>query len=798
MDVAPLYKEKYFLSLCFEKNTIIPKMAHTLQPINLRSALLKYLYHWPLFLLGLCLTFAIAFYYLKVTNPTYEVKAVIAVKDVKKTTEEHSALKELEQSSQAKIAENEVEIISSRKLINQVVNQLQLETSYTSKDGLKTVDLYKNSPISLTLEKEYEADQKSSLNVLVKESGFTLIEQGGSKKDFSYGQSIKGSFGIWKLNPTSKLKDFLGKEIMITISPKAAAAELYQKALQVSLINKLAPTISLSINDKVPQRGQDVLNALISNYILASTSEKSENSNMSIGFIDKKLDSLRTELNVAEGAVEVYKSGNSLTDINSESKSYLESSRINEMKLNDTKVQIDIIEGIESYVNSPQNSNTMPSTIGIADNNLASLIDKLSDLQLQKAKLLATTPESNYIFEPINNQLKITKNAIIGNVRSIKASLLSTKRQLENFNAKVQGSIRQIPGQERQSESLIRQQKAKEDLYNYLLQKRAELSLSYTATLSDARVVDSAYIGSKIWPQTTPIMAVSGLMGLLLPFLIVYTRTTLRNKILTKGDIEKNVKIPILGELPNEYLEKNSLVDHSVNNVLSEHFRAIRTKLYYLNKAKETGRVTLITSSVSGEGKSFVSANLSTSLAFMGRKTILLELDLRKPKLAKVFNLKSRYKGLTEYLSSDINVNDIIQKSNFFEKLDVISAGQPVNNPAELLTLERLSKLIKHLRENYDDIIIDSPPLHLVTDAMIISRLTDITLYVIRQGVTDKAELEFINELEQQNELPNINIIFNGVAQGKFGYGNHYTSSYYSKPSSFSAKKMMGKFLSRF
>ncbi|RZL50970.1 MAG: polysaccharide biosynthesis tyrosine autokinase [Pedobacter sp.] len=773
-------------------------MAQTLQPINLRSALLKYLYHWPLFLLGLCLTFAIAFYYLKFTNPTYEVKAVIAVKDVKKTTEERSALKELEQSSQAKIAENEVEIISSRKLITQVVNQLQLETSYTTKDGLKTIDLYKKSPISFTLEKEYEADQKSQIRVTLKEAGFTLLQQDGSEKEFAFGQSIKSGFGVWKLSPTGKLKEFLGKEIVITVNPKIGAAEAYQKALQVSLINKLAPTISLTINDKVTQRGQDFLNALISNYILASTSEKSENSNMSIGFIDKKLDSLRTELNAAEGAVEVYKSGNSLTDINSESKSYLESSRINEMKLNDTKVQINIIEGIEHYVNSPQNSNTMPSTIGIADNNLAGLIDKLSDLQLQKAKLLATTPESNYIFEPINNQLKITKNAIIGNVRSIKASLLSTKRQLESFNAKVQGSIRQIPGQERQSESLIRQQKAKEDLYNYLLQKRAELSLSYTATLSDARVVDSAYIGNKIWPQTTPIMAISGLFGLLMPFLIVYTRNALGNKILTKGDIERNVKIPILGELPNEYLDKNSLVDHSVNNVLSEHFRAIRTKLYYLDKTKEKGRVILITSSVSGEGKSFVSANLSTSLAFMGRKTILLELDLRKPKLAKTFNLESSYTGLTEYLSSDINVNDIIQKSNFFEKLDVISAGQPVNNPAELLTLERLSTLIKHLQENYDDIIIDSPPLHLVTDAMIISRLTDITLYVIRQGVTDKAELDFINELEQQNELPNINIIFNGVAQGKFGYGNHYTSSYYSKPSSFSVKKSMSKFLSRF
>ncbi|RZL55927.1 MAG: hypothetical protein EOO93_18910, partial [Pedobacter sp.] len=191
-------------------------MAQTLQPINLRSAFLKYLYHWPLFLLGLCLTFAVTFYYLKVTIPTYEVKAVIAVKDVKKTTEERSALKELEQSSQAKIAENEVEIISSRKLITQVVNQLQLETSYTTKDGLKTIDLYKKSPISLTLEKEYEADQKSQIRVILKEAGFTLLQQDGSEKEFAFGQSIKSAFGVWKLGPTSKLNEFLGKEIVIT------------------------------------------------------------------------------------------------------------------------------------------------------------------------------------------------------------------------------------------------------------------------------------------------------------------------------------------------------------------------------------------------------------------------------------------------------------------------------------------------------------------------------------------------------------------------------------------------------
>lgn len=772
-------------------------MINSLKPVNLKSILLKYTYHWPLFILGIFIFISLALIYLKIAKPTYEIRATILVKDAKKTTEEKSALQELDQSESAKIAENEVEVISSRKIVSEVVKQLKLWVNYSTKDGLIETNLYKESPVYFSLKNEESDFNHSIIKVLLQKDGFLIIDD-KTKKRFFYAQEVKSDFGNWKLEPTIFLNRYLNKEVIISINPIALASENYQNALQVSLLNKLAPTISLSINDKITLRGKEFLDTLISNYVRASTSEKSENSTTSISFIDKKIDSLRLELNGVEGAVQDFKSGNGLTDIDSESKSYLENIRLNENKLNDINVQIDIIQGIENYINTSRNSNNVPSTIGISDVNLANLIDRLSQLQVQKAKLLATTPESNYIFEPINNQINTTKTAIFNNVRTIKSSLITAKRQLETFNSKVQSSIRRIPGQERQSASLSRQQKAKEDLYNYLLQKRAELSLSYTATLSDARIVDDAYVKGKIWPQSSPVMAISGLLGLLLPFMVIYVRNNLKDKILTKSDIEEAVKVPILGELPQEYLGKVSLIDHSIKNALSEHFRAIRTKLYYLDKNIEKGRVILITSSVSGEGKSFVSSNLSTSLAFMGRKTILLELDLRKPKLSQNFNLKSQNFGLTDYLKDNVEINEIVQNSNFSENLDIITAGHAVNNPAELLTGSKLNLLINNLKEQYDDIILDSPPLHLVTDAMLISRLANITLYVVRQNVTNKAELDFISEIHQQNELPNLSIVFNGIAEGKFGYGNHYSNTYYTDQSSVSVKKFLRKFLSRF
>lgn len=770
------------------------------KPVNFKNILTKYLYHWPLFLLALIITLSSAVFYYNVVKPTYELRASILVKDVKKTTEEKSALQELDHSDESKIAENEVEILSSRSLISQVVNQLQLWVDYTSKEGFIEESLYKKSPVEFVFVTKESGAPFVLTATIINNAGFYTEDENGKSTKYLFKQTIVSKFGKWKLMPTAHLSIYYGKKIYIRVNNETSAAEKYQGALQVSLLNKLAPTIGLSLNDKDITRGKDFLNTLIFNYNNVATAEKNKLTTSTIAFIDKRLDSLTGELNHAEGAVEKYRSDKGLTDISSESKVYLENAQTNDAKLNDVNVKINLINGIENYINSPQNANNTPSTNGIGDASLTNLVDRLSQLQLQKAKMMATTPESNPIFESINGQIKVTKNGISSTVSSIKSSLYATRGQLQSFNNKFQSSIRQVPGQERQLLSVKRQQTIKEDLYVYLLQKREELSLSYTSTLSDARIIDNAYEGPVIWPQKAPLFAMASFIGFLIPLMLIYTRDNFKDKVLIKNDIEKVLNLPILGELPIDNTNNGELIDQSVNNVISEHLRSIRTKLNYSPDGPvEKGRVVLVTSSVSGEGKSFISSNLSTSLAFLGKKTILMELDLRKPQISKIFKLsEGKVIGLAEYLSSpELTVDEITQKS-FYQKLDIIPSGMPVNNPAELLDSNRLETLITHLRTQYDYIIIDTSPVHLVTDALVISRLTDLTIYIVRQGVTNKSELLFIKELHEQNELKNIKIIFNGIQHGKYGYGNNFSNSYYNVDSNFSFKKSLKKIASRF
>ncbi|RYX87911.1 polysaccharide biosynthesis tyrosine autokinase, partial [bacterium] len=549
-------------------------------------------------------------------------------------------------------------------------------------------------------------------------------------------------------------------------------------AIDVTLSNKLATTVTLTLNDPVPQRGKDILNRLIFNYNAAAGIEKRQETKNTLDFLDKRIDSLGIDLTKTEKKLESFKSSKSLTtDISEDSKISLQNLQANDTRLNEVNIQLSVIEGIVRYVNSPVNTGKAPATLGITDVALSSLIEKLATLQLQRERLLATTPETNPDFEPINRQIAITRTAIKENVKNIKSSLLSTRNKLQSYNSGFESSIKNIPTQERELVSIKRQQAIKENLYNYLLQKREEVSVSYASILTNDRIVDQAYSGT---PKSNKSLAfaVALVLGLGLPAGLIFARNSLSNKITTPQEIKDKLDIPVIAELPYE-VTKNAIVINGNTTAISEQFRALRTKMHYLYGEKEDGRVTLLTSSVPSEGKSFVSGNLALALACSGRKTIILELDLRKPQLTKNFNLADHYPGITDYILGKVSLSDIVQASNLDHNLRFIGSGTNVNNPSELLEQKQLNDLILELRNQYDDIIIDSPPVHLVPDAMILSRLTDQTFYMVRQGFTEKLELPFIKELNDQKQLTNINLIFNGIERLKYGYGYKYNNKYY-------------------
>jgi len=551
----------------------------------------------------------------------------------------------------------------------------------------------------------------------------------------------------------------------------------------------------------VPQRGVDVLNSVINTYLKAAVDEKNRKTEATIKFINKRIDSIGRDLHMSEAEIQSYASSRGLSNIDQQSQTYVQDAQSSQKALDDINLQIRIINSIENYVNSP-GANKQPSTVGLQDASLNSMLDKLTDAELRKQNLLANNPPDNPVFEPINNEIKALQANIREKVRNDKETLMLTRGQLQSTNSRAESQIRSVPGQQTQLNGMQRDKDVEAKLYSFLLEQREALSLKFASTVTDAKVVDYAHAGNSKWPKPSIVYLFAIFAGMLVPIGIIYTRNSFDDKITHRRQIEQEVDVPILGELSFQESSTPIVITKERGSfAIGEQFRALRSKLYQVLNNNESGKVCVVTSSTSGEGKSFVSANLAVTLAYAARKTIILEMDLRKPKIASIFELPDEHLGISDYLESDhLQIDNLIRPSGI-SGLDVMSSGTIQENPSELLEKVNLDNLIDILRRQYDFIIIDSPPIHLVTDALIISRVSDAALYVIRQGYTLKEELEFINEVKKENRFSNLNLIFNGIKREKYGYGYNYNNSYYnaytSQPKNTFGRVMKG-FFSRF
>jgi len=739
---------------------------------NFGENLSKYLYYWPLFLVCIVSSLAVAYVYLHYAKPEYIVKAKLLIKAEKSSTNTESSLNEIIKPYQTgKSVEDEIEILKSRSVIQQVVKDLELWAHY-EEEGIVGEDLYGQSPLRFRIvRKAQDFESKDFVVTILDAEKFSLEDADGNVNEFRFSDRLRNNFGSWRLEKTGTFKDYIGKTINIKVKDPEIATDQLLGRIEATEINKNASVVELSIQENVLKRGKDILNQLIVQYNLASEREKERVAGTALKFIDERLSSLTGELNSVEKDVEGFRSSRGLTDISSESKVYLDNVRVNDANLNQVDVQLNVIRGIERYVNSPNNASaSAPSTIGIEDPALTSWVSKLIDLQLQYQQLMGTLPEKNPAFEPIRQQIASTKDAIKQNISNIKSSLISTRRQLESFNSGFQGSIKSLPSDERQLVSIKRQQSIKENLYLYLLQKREEAALSHASTLAFSQTVDSAYLDTYKKPLTYSLAL---FIGILIPALILFGRQLLNNKIQSTEQIERT-GVPVTAELVYEYSKSPIVVHNKSRFAIGEQFRSLRTNLLYLHDKKKSGRVTLVTSSIAGEGKSFVASNLGVALAASGRKTIILELDLRKPKIAANFNI-GKGLGLSDFLDRRATLDQIINASALHPNLSIIGTGTLPENPSELLEQIEIDELIQLLRSEYDDIILDTPPIFLVTDAMIISRVADASLYVVRQNFSYRKHLGFIKKIFREHKLPKMQVVFNAIQKrGEYKYGYEY------------------------
>ncbi|RYY08328.1 MAG: polysaccharide biosynthesis tyrosine autokinase [Sphingobacteriaceae bacterium] len=767
---------------------------------NLKYFLSRCLYHWPLFLIGVLITTGIAYYNIRSQKPSYEVAAKILVNDGKPSGES-SALEKLNVTEASKGIDNEMEILKSRPLVLEAVKSLNLWITYEETGKYYQKDVYATTPLIFKYLSKGQFTGIQAFDVIVLANNhFALLKSNGESIDGSYNNTFSNSFGSWKLEPTKNTNKYIGKKIRITLYDPDIVAGGYQGRIRIAGTLIGSNLLNVSFNDEVPERGKAFLAELFKNYVLKTKENKNFATANALKFLNTRLDTISRELNEAERKIGSYKSTNKFTDISAKGGTYLGNVQNNDAKLAELNIQLDLLSGIENYVNSSRNDDNVPVTAGITDGSLSGLVGQLSVTIQQRNKLLATTPESNPIFDPINKQIRSIKSAIKETIKGVRSSLEITKNQLQANNSKFESSFQQVPAQEREFVNMTRQKSLKEDQFLYLSQQRETIALNYASTLSDVQIVDEPH-DAGLTPSRAPlVLSTAFLLGLLLPAGFVYGRTAIKNHIIDKREIESKTNTPVISEI--NYDENNSLksITSRNGNIFGEQIRELRTKLLHLHQKNATGRVTLFTSSTSAEGKSFITSSLGLAIAASGRKTVILELDLRKPKVSRNYDLDANHLGISDYLSGKVSsLQQIIQPSSIRPELFIIGAGAIPENPSELLENYRMQQLIDELKTQFDDILLDTPPIHLVTDAMIIADISDVTLYIVRQGYTSKEELDFIKRIAKEKRLPKLNVVFNGVQNNKYGNSYHYDNSYYTQDTKkTSVKTVFKNFFSRF
>jgi capsular exopolysaccharide synthesis family protein len=726
----------------------------------------RYLYHWPLFIICLGICLSLAFVYLKITKPTYEIKASLLIKEDNvnnSNSRSGIALQELNIVSQSRIVDNEVEVLKSRRLMVQLVDDLQLWVDYLSNKKIGKTNLYGESPVKIIFSKyDEKIDGKQVILFIKNTNSYFMTLDGQEPIEYQFDKPVSNILGDFVVIKTDLAKKYYSKSIILSLKDFESTVNNYQKGVEIAVVNKKSPTITLTVVDAVKERGKDVLNHLISIYNIATFAEKNRLTKTTMHYIDSTLISITQDLSDVDGLSEEFKSKRGITDISLESRIALEKAQANNYKLNDINVHLNVVEGIEDYINSSANNKEAPSTVGIDDPGLVSMIAKYRQLELEKSRLLATTPAQNPVFEPLNGQLTELKQAIRINIGNIKLSYQNSKARLESINSELKTNISQIPKEERQLVDILRQQTVKQDLFLYLLKKKEEISLSYASTLADARIIDAAYAGPIKWPNKILILAFAIIAGFGLPVVLLVARRLFNDKLRGISSIKSETDIPVIADVREVLGNKNLIIFDPLQLPAVEQFRFLRTQLLEAHLNNKQGRVTLLTSSIANEGKAFISSNLGLSMAASGRKVVLLDLDFRKNKLANLFDLQEQDNGLLDYLEGKATKEEIVKNSDKHFNLKIITSGESNEMiSSELIEKLELELLINWLKLQFDDVIIYAPPVRLVTDAMILSKFSSVILFVVRSKFTKKSHLKFLPHLQKIAKFNQIKIVLN-------------------------------------
>ncbi|WP_046311489.1 GumC family protein [Pontibacter korlensis] len=754
---------------------------------DIRRILLNYLRYWYLFLIGAALGLCGAFLYLRYyTIPKYSVYSTVLIKDDKSDSHlsNESAFSDLEIFQATKNINNEIEVLQSESLMKRVASELSLFIGYYIEGRVNDIEIYGSEvPIKVLVNDLAPPAYRKSFVIHIKsDSTYNLDDNEGKMYTYKFGQQIQKPYGVFTVVPDSGLtasSKSIGSKLTVKFKNVQQLAEHYSQAIQIGPVNKSASVLWVGLTDPIPEKAKDIVNKLIEVYNKEAIEDKNLIASYTIDFIDERLRYLTSELSGVEKDVEQYKRQHELTDVNIQASNYLNIASGYNKQLSDWAIQIEILESIESYLNKDENQYKMvPSTLSIQDVTLMGLIARFNELQLDRERMLRTAQPKSPIIKNLNEQLANIRSSILENLRNIKKGLLITSNNLRANSDEFESKIKKVPSMERELLEISRQQAIKQNLYLYLLQKREETALSLAATVSSLRVIDPAKGGNvPVSPNKSTIYLMSLLLGICLPFAGIFIKDLLDDKVQTQQDVQHLTIAPVLGELPHNNYD-TVVVTKGNRTPIVEMFRHIRAKLHFAAVDKEN-KVILITSSMSGEGKTFFAINLAASLVLTGKKVLLIDLDLRKSTLSDELGLSEEGIGVSDYLvSNNVPIHEIIRSSAKVTDLFVISSGPTPPDPTELMMSTKLADLILELKSSFDFIIIDTAPVGQVADALSISSVIDSTIYIVRYNYTKKRQIEIVDEIYRNKTLCHPMIVLNDSKHvSSYGYGYGYCYS---------------------
>ena len=735
---------------------------------NLFSQLLhRYLPFWPLFILTTGIGFALSWFYLRKETKIYVVSAKVLLKDPQKNGGDTKVLDALNIFSEKKIVENEIIVLRSSSLMQEVVDSLDLYASVYNEGNVRVEELYKdNSPVSFIAQNKdsIQWGGKQYFSVDWKDNSIKILGQ-----TVPFNSEFRNGNTVYKVVPHETYNHFLsGKNYYVVFNTIANAAEELIASLSANATSNTSTVIETKMETPVPEKGQDVLNKLFTVYNSKAIEDKNQMAAKTLAFIENRLNKVIDQLDSVEKNIQNFKSREGVYNLGDQALLYLGNVKDLDKRNSEVSIQLDVLNDIQNYINSKgRKPGTVPSQLLVSDPTLAGLIGKLYDAEFQLDKVRAVNGEKSDAVILASESVNRIKNDIRENMGSIRTNLLTVKSNVNSGLSMNNGLLSTIPKKERGLLDISRQQSIKNNIYTYLLQKREETALSSASTSSDLRVLENANISGPIRPVPRNYYLTGLFLGLLVSILFVMLREQFNRKILFRSEIEERTKIPVLAEIIQAPTKDTIAISEGKRTIIAEQFRSLRTNLAFMG-INADHKTLLVTSSISGEGKSFIALNLAMSITLTGKRVALMEMDLRKPKLSKYLGI-NRDPGISSYLINKANLDEII-KTTPYPNLFVVSAGPIPPNPTELIGSSRFKVMMDELNDRFDYIIMDSAPIGPVTDSQVLGVYAATTIFVVRHGHTPKVFLRMINDLYLQKKFNNMSIVFNGLKNRGFSF----------------------------